>query len=208
MENNSRLLRAADVAALLGDCHIQTIYRMAAKGVLPSHKIGTWRRFRRRKYRNGLKASGVLMMLNEIWLRPGQSGATAFSVFFDTANGDGALFKAEIAPSQHVPAMINRFPGDLIIWGLRGRGIVETEDAQKPQLEPLQAFEYREIRCLRGATNCARRGRFYVSCPMGLARVFLIPCRNVLMIPGCLMKPPPTVWGFICPHWKRPYPRR
>lgn len=68
------------------------------------------------------------MMLNEIWLRPGQPGATAFSLFFDTTNGDGALFKAEISPSQQVPAMINKFPGELIVWGLRGRGIIETED--------------------------------------------------------------------------------
>lgn len=46
MENDSRLLRAADVAALLGNCHIQTVYKLAARGVLPSCKIGSWRRFR------------------------------------------------------------------------------------------------------------------------------------------------------------------
>ncbi len=46
MKENSQLLNAADVAAMMGNCHIQTVYKLAARGVLPSCKIGSWRRFR------------------------------------------------------------------------------------------------------------------------------------------------------------------
>jgi excisionase family DNA binding protein len=56
MENDSRLLRAADVAALLGNCHIQTVYKLASSGVLPSLKIGSWRRF---------KAADIAAWLND-----------------------------------------------------------------------------------------------------------------------------------------------
>jgi excisionase family DNA binding protein len=42
---NDDLLKAVDVAKMLG-CHQQTAYKMAASGVLPSLKLGKWRRFR------------------------------------------------------------------------------------------------------------------------------------------------------------------
>jgi hypothetical protein len=77
-------------------------------------------------------------MLNngELWLRAGQPGATRFDVFFDAANGDGALFKAEIAPSQFAPAQVTKWPSDLLLWGLRGRGLIETEDGASCVLGP------------------------------------------------------------------------
>lgn len=43
---SEKLLKAQDVAEMLGNCHIQTVYKMASAGVLPSLKLGTWRRFR------------------------------------------------------------------------------------------------------------------------------------------------------------------
>lgn len=43
--NDERLLKADEVSRLLG-CHSQHVYRMAATGVLPSLKLGKWRRFR------------------------------------------------------------------------------------------------------------------------------------------------------------------
>lgn len=45
--NDEKLLNVSQVAALLGGCHVQTVYRMAASGAIPSLKIGgMWRRFR------------------------------------------------------------------------------------------------------------------------------------------------------------------
>lgn len=41
-----KLLKVQEVAALMGGVHPQTVYKMAATGVLPSCKIGSWRRFR------------------------------------------------------------------------------------------------------------------------------------------------------------------
>ncbi len=68
------------------------------------------------------------MLNNELWLRVGQPGATVFNIYFDSRDGDGELFKADISPSQFTPPMITQFASDLIIWGLRGRGIIQVQD--------------------------------------------------------------------------------
>ncbi len=57
--NDERLLRASDVAVLLGNCHIQTVYKLAARGVLPSVKINSWRRFRASEILAWLQSSEV-----------------------------------------------------------------------------------------------------------------------------------------------------
>jgi excisionase family DNA binding protein len=44
--SEKNLIKAADVAAMMGNCHVQTVYKMAARGTLPSVKINSWRRFR------------------------------------------------------------------------------------------------------------------------------------------------------------------
>lgn len=66
------------------------------------------------------------MFENEIWLRHGQPGATMFNIHFDSSNGKSALFKVDIAPSQDIPAMVKKWPSELILWCLRGRGVIET----------------------------------------------------------------------------------
>ena len=56
--STEKLLKASDVAVLLGGCHIQTVYKLAAQGVLPSLKINSWRRFRAADVEQWLEKKG------------------------------------------------------------------------------------------------------------------------------------------------------
>ncbi len=53
-----------------------------------------------------------------------------FELLLDSTNGSGAAWKCEVSPSQNFPAQIVKFPADLILWGLTGRGIIEAETGE------------------------------------------------------------------------------
>ncbi len=72
------------------------------------------------------------MFNSELWLRR----SCSYQILLDSSNGDGAVIRCEVSPSQFWPAQVEIWPDDVVIWGLSGRGVFETDTREKAVIGP------------------------------------------------------------------------
>ncbi len=68
----------------------------------------------------------------ELWLRR----SIKYDILLDSSNGDGAVIRCEVSPSEHWPAQVEIWPDDIVIWGLTGRGTFEADTGEKVVIGP------------------------------------------------------------------------
>lgn len=80
------------------------------------------------------------MLNNELWLRR----SMRFDVLLDSENGSGAAWRCEVSPSEKPPAQVVKWPADLMLYGLSGRGILEAETGERMSLGPAACVRIRK----------------------------------------------------------------
>jgi hypothetical protein len=66
-----------------------------------------------------------------------------FEILSDSRSGRMAVWDCEIYPSEHFPAQLSRFPGDIVLSVKHGQGLIEIQDAGTYALNPGSVIQIR-----------------------------------------------------------------